>query len=50
MLVKLLCFFSGVAITAIAMNPQMVEKFIIDVENVVYPLIECPSQSLANME
>jgi hypothetical protein len=52
MLVKLLCFISGVAISAGVgvISPQIYEKALVDFENIVYPIIECNAQSLADLD
>tara|TARA_B100000513_G_C11855034_1_gene170740 strand:- start:537 stop:704 length:168 start_codon:yes stop_codon:yes gene_type:complete len=50
MLAKLFCFFSGVILSVGIMNPQIYEKALIDFENIVYPIIECNAQSLANLD
>ena len=52
MLVKLLCFISGVAISAGVgvISPQIYEKALVDFEKIIYPIIECNAQSLADLD
>lgn len=52
MLAKLFCFLSGIIISAGVgvVSPQIYEKALIDFENIVYPIIECNAQSLANLD
>ena len=52
MLAKAFCFLSGIIISAGVgvVSPQIYEKALIDFENIVYPIIECNAQSLANLD
>lgn len=49
MLSKLMYIALGMIISIAIFNPLILEKLLIDVENTVYPLIECHYDSLTNL-
>lgn len=50
MFTRLFYFVLGSVMTIIIMQPYVFDKIKIDIENIIYPILECPTESISNLD